>query len=182
MSGELPVKVGRSAYQSTFRMMCERLCKRSVVMSDKGHSVRVVVLELSRDETQLGLWRSARDKMVGSGGDGTQDDRGVVLPVSKDVYIPLIKRNCPALCHSCSSPSQSSLPPSPCPRASSHPAQVSVTFAPPPPLPPRLLTNTYTTMKVLHIQLFSKSAEANSAVPLVHASDLSSFSFYQKGR
>ncbi|CAD6578541.1 MAG: palmitoyltransferase [Cyphobasidiales sp. Tagirdzhanova-0007] len=35
-------------------------------------------------------------------------------------------------------------------------------------------------MKVLHIQVFSKSYEANSSIPLAHASDLSSFSFYQK--
>jgi hypothetical protein len=37
-------------------------------------------------------------------------------------------------------------------------------------------------MKLLHIQLFSKSYEANSSVALAHASDLSSFSFYQKTR
>ncbi|KAK9896853.1 snare protein YKT6 [Cystobasidium minutum MCA 4210] len=36
-------------------------------------------------------------------------------------------------------------------------------------------------MKVLHIQLFDKSSEANSSVSLARASELSSFSFLQKG-
>jgi len=36
-------------------------------------------------------------------------------------------------------------------------------------------------MKILHLQLFSKSADANSSVPLAHASELSQFSFLQRG-
>lgn len=35
--------------------------------------------------------------------------------------------------------------------------------------------------KLLHIQLFSKSADANSSVPLAHASNLSDFGFLQRG-
>lgn len=37
-------------------------------------------------------------------------------------------------------------------------------------------------MKIQSIQIFTKSAEANSAVGLCRASELSQFAFYQKPR